>query len=402
MNKIVIVGAGQAAGWAVHTLRGQGFTGEIHVVSNEEQVFYERPPLSKKVLAKQIGIESLNLFSADQMDAFSIIWHKPDVAVDVDKTNKNVHLQSGKILAYDKLLLATGSRARMPVSTWLNIPHVYTLRDIQDCQQLAEKLQSAQRIAVIGGGWIGLEIAATARQQGKQVEIFEYGTRLCARSVSPEVSDFLKHLHEDAGTRIHLNATALHLIATAEQRVEVLNAPHIVQTFDCVVVGAGAEIAKELATQATLTVKDGIVVNTFGQTSDEHIYAAGDVAIHPQLGYCIQSWANAQNQAIAVAKSMLGEMTAYEDIPWLWSDQYDCNIQILGVYQPEKTQKIVIRQTTHHQVSFFYLDDQHRLLNMIAVNDAKVVKLAKRWMMSARELNFAELQDPEFNVMKLK
>ncbi|MNG46529.1 Rhodocoxin reductase [compost metagenome] len=402
MNRIVIVGAGQAAGWAVHTLRGQGFGGEIHVVSNEDQVFYERPPLSKQVLSQEAEIESLNLFSADQVNDFSVTWHKPDHAVKLDKADKTVHLESGTVLAYDKLLIATGSRARIPISAWSSMQNVYTLRDIKDCQKLAEKLKLAEHIAVIGGGWIGLEIAATACKQGKNVEIFEYGSRLCARSVSPEVSDFLKQLHEEAGTEIHLNATKLHLIETADQKVEVFDADIKLKLFDCVVVGAGAEIAKELASQAELDVKDGIVVNEFGQTSDVDIYAAGDVAIHPSLGYCIQSWANAQNQAIATAKSMLGEMTAYQDIPWLWSDQYQCNIQILGTYQPKKTHQVVIRKTLDMQITFFYLDEHHQLLNVIAVNDSKLVKLAKRWMASHRELDPAQLQDPEFNLMKLK
>ncbi|MCS3528004.1 NAD(P)/FAD-dependent oxidoreductase [Acinetobacter johnsonii] len=402
MNRIVIVGAGQAAGWAVHTLRGQGFDGEIHVVSNEEQVFYERPPLSKQVLSQEAEVESLNLFSDEQVNDFSVTWHKPDHAVKVDKVDKAVHLESGKILPYDKLLIATGSRARIPVSAWSSMRNVYTMRDIQDCQKLSEKFKSAEHIAVIGGGWIGLEIAATACKQGKQVEIFEYGSRLCTRSVSPEVSDFLKHLHESNGTAIHLNATKLHLIETANHNVEVFDTDNKLKQFDCVVVGAGAEIAKELAALAELDVKDGIVVNEYGQTSDADIYAAGDVAIHPSLGYCIQSWANAQNQAISAAKSMLGEMTAYQDVPWLWSDQYQSNIQILGTYQPEKTHQMVIRKTADTQISFFYLDANHQLLNMIAVNDSKLIKLAKRWMASQSELDPAQLQDPDFNLMKLK
>ena len=402
MDRIVIVGAGQASGWAVHTLRNQGYNGEIHVVSNEDAVFYERPPLSKQVLSQEASVESLNLFSQDQVNDFSVIWHKPDYAVEINKFNKTVHLESGKALSYDKLLIATGSRARIPVSAWSGMHNVYTMRDIQDCAKLAEKFKSAENIAVIGGGWIGLEIAATARQQGKSVEIFEYGSRLCARSVSPEVSDFLKEMHENEGTVIHLNATKLHLIEDSEQKIEVFDADIKLKKFDCVVVGAGAEIAKELASQADLVVKDGIAVNEFGQTSDPHIYAAGDCAIHPTLGFCIQSWANAQNQAISAAKSMLGEMTAYQDIPWLWSDQYQNNIQILGTYKPEETAHIIIRKTSDMQQSFFYLNEQKQLINMIAVNDSKNVKLAKRWITSEKVLNPDQLQDTDFNLMKLK
>ena len=202
-------------------------------------------------------------------------------------------------------------------------------RQVQDCEYLAESLEKANKVAVVGGGWIGLEIAATARKQGKQVHVFEYGDRLCARSVSPELSSVLKQIHEQQGTVIHLESKHVHLVEAYQQKVEVVNYPQASELFDCVVVGAGAEIAKELGSNAGLDVKDGIVVNCFGQTSDQDIYAAGDVAIHPGLGYCIQSWANAQNQAIAAAKSMLGIATEYNDIPWLWSDQYHFNICLL-------------------------------------------------------------------------
>ncbi|WP_368571121.1 NAD(P)/FAD-dependent oxidoreductase [Acinetobacter haemolyticus] len=402
MERIVIVGAGQAAGWAVSTLRQNGFLGEIHVVSNEEKVFYERPPLSKQVLSKEASYESLNLFSTEQMQEFNIQWHKPAVAAQVDRQQKQVVLESGQILPYDKLLIATGSRARVPVNTWQFIPNVVTLRNVQDCERLAEILQHAQKLAVVGGGWIGLEIAATARKQGKDVHIFEYGDRLCARSVSPDVSDFLKAIHEQQGTQIHLNSKNLHLIEAGQGKVEVVNHPNVSELFDCVEVGAGADIAKELGVNAGLDVKDGIVVNCFGQTSDQDIYAAGDVAIHPRLGYCIQSWANAQNQAIAAAKSMLGIETEYTDIPWLWSNQYHFNIQILGTYQPERTKQTVVRRSTDDQCSYLYLDDQNCLINMIAINDSKLVKLAKRWMQSNTVLDPKLLADPEFNVMKLK
>ncbi|MHA3890572.1 NAD(P)/FAD-dependent oxidoreductase [Acinetobacter sp. GXMZU3951] len=402
MERIVVVGAGQAAGWAVNTLRQSGFSGEIHVVSDENQIFYERPPLSKQVLSKEASYESLNLFTAEQIAEFNLELHKPDSAKRIDRNSKQVFLESGKILPYDKLLIATGSRARVPVATWINIPNVMTLRGVQDCQRLSDKIEQSHRIAIIGGGWIGLEIASTARKQGKTVHVYEYAERLSGRSVSPEVSDFLKQIHSEAGTEIHLKSQQLHLIEASNQTVEVLNYPEPSQVFDCVVVGAGAEIAKELGTDAGLEVRDGIVVNAYGQTSDQDIYAAGDVATHPVLGYCIQSWANAQNQAIAAAKSMLGMDTEYADIPWLWSDQYHCNIQILGTYQPKLQSSLVVRETSPTQKSYLYLDAENRLINMIAVNDSKLVKLAKRWIQNQTVLDPEQLKNPEFNVMKLK
>lgn len=402
MERIVVVGAGQAAGWAVSTLRQNGYAGEIHVVSNEHQVFYERPPLSKQVLSKDASYESLNLFSSEQIEGFSLNLHKPDLAQRIDRDAKQVFLESGKVLPYDKLLIATGSRARVPVETWKHIPNVMTLRGVQDCERLSARLEQAESIAIVGGGWIGLEIAATARKQGKTVHVYEYAERLCGRSVSPEVSDFLKQIHTDAGTVIYLNSTQLHLKEASNQTIEVVNHPQPAQVFDCVVVGAGAEIAKELGTEAGLEVRDGIVVNAYGQTSDQDIYAAGDVATHPVLGYCIQSWANAQNQAIAAARSMLGMDTEYMDIPWLWSDQYHFNIQILGTYQPEHQPMLVVRDSSPTQRSYLYLDQEQRLINMIAVNDSKLVKLAKRWIQNGTVLDPEQLKNPDFNVMKLK
>ncbi|HBO72472.1 MAG TPA: FAD-dependent oxidoreductase, partial [Acinetobacter sp.] len=134
MERIVIVGAGQAAGWAVSTLRQNGFLGEIHVVSNEDRVFYERPPLSKQVLSKEASYESLHLFSPEQVQEFDIQWHKPALATQVDRQHKQVVLNDGQVLPYDKLLIATGSRARVPVNTWQFIPNVVTLRNVQDCE----------------------------------------------------------------------------------------------------------------------------------------------------------------------------------------------------------------------------------------------------------------------------
>lgn len=402
MERVVVLGAGQAAGWAVSTLRQNGYIGEIHVVSNEDQIFYERPPLSKQVLSKEASYESLNLFSPEQIDDFAIEIHKPDMAQQIDRQAKQVRLQSGKVLPYDKLLIATGSRARVPVAVWKDVPNVVTLRDVQDCQRLSGLLEKAKTVAVVGGGWIGLEIAATARKQGKQVHIYEYADRLCGRSVSPEVSEFLKKIHEEQGIVIHLNSKNLQLLESIDGAVEIQDCPNISRIFECVVVGAGAEIAKELGVDAGLEVRDGIVVNSFGQTSDENIYAAGDVAIHPVLGYCIQSWANAQNQAISAAKSMLGNNTEYVDIPWLWSDQYHFNIQVLGTYQPQRKQTLIVREISSNQKSYLYLDEKNHLINVIAVNDSKLVKLAKRWIQKSTVLDCEQLGNPEFNIMKLK
>ena len=146
----------------------------------------------------------------------------------------------------------------------------------------------------------------------------------------------------------------------------------------------------------------GIIVNEFSETSDPAIYAAGDVAQHPQLGYCVQSWANAQNQAISAAKNMLGIEDVYEEIPWLWSDQYDCNIQILGYPTAIESSHFVLRDLGDRKKSFFYLDKENRLRYLVSINDAKTIKIAKRWMKAGMVLNPDDLSNPEFNLMSIK
>lgn len=401
ISRIVIIGAGQAGAWAAHTLRQSGFEGELALVSNEESVFYERPPLSKQVLAGQMEAAATQLFSAEAIEAMNIEWHKPDTAMAIDRTRKQVRLASGKVLSYDKLMLTTGSRARVPVKAWAEIEGVHTVRTLADARRLGDELQPGRRLAIIGGGWIGLEVAATARKQGLDVSVFELGERLCARSVGTDVSEFLYNLHRDQGVDVRLGCGAIDLAAAADGAVQLSLEGEQAGRFDAVVVGAGAEIASELGRDAGLDTTSGLVVDACGKTSDPDIYAAGDVAIHPELGYCIQSWANAQNQAISAARSLLGQETPYADVPWLWSDQYHCNIQILGV--PGAGNGTHVRRiSSDSQVTFFRLDAQNRLESMIAVNDAKLIKLGKRWIKANMQLPAEMLADPAQNLMALK
>jgi 3-phenylpropionate/trans-cinnamate dioxygenase ferredoxin reductase subunit len=401
MQHIVIIGAGQAAAWAAYTLRQEGFEGQISVVSNETRVFYERPPLSKQILAGEMESQQLDFFPAATVEQLHLSWFKPDQAIKIDRQQRQIQLQSGRLLGYDKLLIATGSRPKLPSPHWQSMANVMTLRTLEDAQQLAEKLTRMQHLVIVGGGWIGLEIAATARKKGIAVTIYELGSRLCARSVSVEVSDFLQRIHAQQGVQFKFNCGAVALEELANGQLSILQQPKTVLA-DAVVVGAGAEIAKELAVAAGLSTSDGIVVDAQGQTSDPDIYAAGDVAIHPQLGVCLQSWANAQNQAIVAAKAMLGQQADYADVPWLWSDQYHYNIQILGSYANHSTLDLVLRKCSDDQLSFLYLDQSSRLQYVVAVNDAKLIKMAKRWMKANMILDPDLLSDSQFNVMSIK
>lgn len=401
ISQIVIIGAGQAGAWAAYTLRQQGYQGRLSVISAEEQVFYERPPLSKQVLAGTMAPAALQLFSDEAITAMDIDWHKPVLATAINPQQRQVSLANGVTLAYDKLLIATGSRARVPVRDWLGLPHVFTLRTVEDAIRLRERLLPGKRLAILGGGWIGLEVAATARTNGVAVSLFEQASRLCARSVRPELSAFLMKLHQEQGVDVQLACGAIDLVVTDGGAVRLLREGQLLQEVDAVVVGAGAEIASELGRDAGLAVNNGLLVDEFGRTSHPDIYAAGDVAVHPTLGVCVQSWANAQNQAISAAKSMLGEPCEYREALWIWSDQYDCNIQILGS-PANHASRLVERYYGEHQRSFIYLDAEGRLESMVTVNDARLMKLGKRWLRGGTLLPAGQLADITVNLMTLK
>lgn len=402
MEKIVIIGGGQAAAWAVHTLRANSYEGGIAVVCDEENCFYERPPLSKEVLLGSMTHEALQIFQKEVVSSFRVEFYCPYSAELIDRHKQVVILNDGTELAYDKVLIATGSKARIPNPDWLLLKNIYSLRTIPDSLKLQALQGKVKTMAIIGGGWIGLEIAASMQKQGVQVTVLEMADRLCLRSVSPEVSEFLKQLHEEEGIRFKLNCGAIDLEQFNGDQVEVFLNAKTWEVFDTVLVGAGAHINKEIAEQAGLETNVGIVVNEYSQTSDPLIYAAGDVAVHPELGFCIQSWANAQNQGINAAKNMLGQEEVYDEIPWLWSDQFGCNIQILGFSNEIKKCTLVQRDIDSHKKCFFYLDQDNCLQYLVAVNDPKTIKIAKRWMQANLVLDPEQLRDSTFNLMSIK
>lgn len=404
MKNIIIIGGGQAAIWAAHTLRAEGYSEDITVISDEMHTFYERPPLSKQVLLGEMAHDALQLFPPETVDSLNLTVYKPHRATKIDPNDKTVQLDDGRILSFDKLLIATGSQARIPVDAWKNLPNLFSLRTIDDSLALQEALPKINNIAIVGGGWIGLEIASSLRKKGCRVTILELGERLCARSVSCEVSDFIESLHQEEGVELCFECGTLDITEADQQKLLISREGEAWREFDAVLVGAGAHINKELAVDAGLEVRDGIVVNHYCQTSHPDIFAAGDVAIHPELGFCIQSWANAQNQGVIAAKAMLTEenRSEYKETPWLWSDQYDCNIQILGTPVNLDQTTVVLRDSGPRQKSYFYLDGENKLQYLVSVNDARVVQIAKRWVKAGRALNPEEIGNPEFNVMSLR
>ncbi|AMZ76058.1 MULTISPECIES: NAD(P)/FAD-dependent oxidoreductase [Enterobacter] len=393
-SRIVIIGGGQAGGWAAKTLRDEGFEGEICVVAEEAWDFYERPPLSKASLLEPDAALP-RLFSEEAQQALDLTWYRPLRAEQIDRQTKTVCLSNGTHLSYNILLIATGGRARLPGEAWAAHPQVYTLRHWQDAQRLKGRLAQSKTLAIVGGGWIGLEIAASARKNGVAVTLFEQQPALCMRSVSGEVSQRLAAIHREQGVDIRTGCGALEL--EDDNGLPVIHCDGQRETFNAVVVGIGVDLNLELAHDAGLHTGRGIVVDAHGRTSDPFIFAAGDVAQHHHYGLCIQSWAFAQNQAVATAKAMLNpDAPGYDDAPWLWSDQYQHNIQILGI--PHPGSNTIAREDS----LFFSLDENGRLTQLVAFNDARTVKLAKRWMAAGRDLSDVPLADPTFSLMSLR
>lgn len=404
MNQIVVIGAGQAAIWAANTLRSEGYTGRITIVGDENHAFYERPPLSKQVLLGEATHESLQIFKDEVVAELNIDLLKPVKVTRIDRQNKTVYTNTDQAIAYDKLLIATGSKAKIPVEQWASYDNVVSLRNIEDSLHIGDKLNQVDKVGIIGGGWIGLEVAASLSKRNIDVTLYEMNDRLCARSVSQEVSEYLLKLHEQHGVHIRLSCKHLDLNQSDEDQSVTIHISNDDDTavYDLAFLGTGAHINKEVGEMSGLETSDGIVVDEYCQTSDPNIYAAGDVAIHPSLGFCIQSWSNAQHQGVIAAQAMLDQKIAYEETPWLWSDQYDKNIQILGSPVDIDRCQLVIRADDAGDDCFFYLDGEQKLRYLVAINNNKIVKIAKRWMKADLPLDAEVLADKSFNLMKIK
>jgi 3-phenylpropionate/trans-cinnamate dioxygenase ferredoxin reductase subunit len=324
----VIVGGGQAGGWAARTLRQEGFRGSLVLLSEEDHPPYERPPLSKQVLLGEAAPDSTRLFPENTYRELDIELRLGARACALAPQAHLVGLADGTQLRYDRLLLATGAAPRrLPGAN----PNVFYLRSIADAIALRTSLSAQSDVLVVGGGWIGLEVAAAARKLGAKVTVVEGAARLCARAAPKEVSEFLLDLHRAHGTEVRLDTT----VAAMEGRRVRLSSG---ETLDpsCVVAGIGVAPATTLAESAGLQLDNGIVVDSQLRTSIPDIFAAGDVANRalPHGGRRrLESWDNAQKQGIAAGKAMLDREVKHERFPWFWSDQLGANVQLLGEFK---------------------------------------------------------------------
>lgn len=397
---VVIVGAGQAGGWVARTLRDRAFQGKVTLLGAEALPPYERPSLSKHLLSGKESAPSFVL-NAAELDAGAVEFRGNRLVTRILPKSKCVECADGLQLTYDKLVLTMGGRARIPAIPGINLPGVYSLRTVQDSADISSHIAPNKKMLVIGGGWIGLEVAATAQTKGMQVTVVEMGERLCARSIPAEISNFLLQKHVSAGVSIRFNVSIDEIRKEGASLIAHIGDDRL--SADVIVVGVGLIPNAEIAVEAGLEVDNGIVVDERGRTSETHIYAAGDITNHPNnwagKHIRLESWANAQNQGIAVGRVLAGDEFHYDEIPWFWSDQYEVNLQVIGIPHPRATN--VLRGSVGDSAFTVFQFLEERLEAVIAINNSRDIKIAKSWMKAGKYPPRSALADVNLRLDRL-
>ncbi len=386
-KQIVIIGAGQAGAQAVASLRADGYDGAITLVGDEPFPPYQRPPLSKTYLMGTLERERLFL----KPDSFyrdagcNMIINVSATAI--DSAAKAVTLSDGRKLAYDKLLLATGSRVRQIKVPGADLPGVHYLRGIADVDALRADFHTGRKLVVVGAGYVGMEVAAVAAKHGLDVTVFEFMDRVMARAVSKPVSAFFDAEHRKAGVKIILN-TGVEAFE-GNGKVERVRAGGQSYPADIVLVGIGIVPNDELAKAAGLECNDGIVVDQYAVTSDPNIFAAGDCTRHigfDGLSVRLESVQNAIDQTKHAALAMLGTPKPYREVPWFWSDQYDLKLQAAGLARPTDTQ-VLRGDPAARKFAVFHLRDG-------VVAAAEAINAGQEYLMGRKLIAAGARPDP--------
>lgn len=397
-EQMIIIGAGMAGGWAAVTLRQSGYAGRILLLGEEAERPYDRPPLSKTVLTSADEPAPAYFHTAERYAELNIDFRGNARVEAIDRATARVRLASGESEAYDKLLLTTGARPRA-----LPIPggeHALLLRTWDDARAIRAALASARRVICIGAGVIGLEAASSAHQRGATVTVLEAAPGAMGRALSAEGARYMEGLHRTAGIALRFNqgVSAIERHAGA-YRVNLADGTAL--EADLVLAGIGVIRNTELASAAGLTVENGIVVNEHAQTSDPAIFAAGDVTAfpHPLFGRILrlETWRHAQNHAIAAAKTMCGDATPYDDMPWFWTDQLGVNLQVAGL--PADASQTILR--SGKDFAAVHLNADGIVIGVTAANNPREIRAGMGLIKARAKADPEKLADPAVGLQTL-
>jgi 3-phenylpropionate/trans-cinnamate dioxygenase ferredoxin reductase subunit len=399
---MVIVGASLAGGRAAEALRDEGFEGGVVLVGAEAELPYERPPLSKGYLQGKAERDAAYLHPADYYDDHDIELRTAIRATAVDPQDSVVILENGERLAYDRLLLATGSEPRALNVRGATLPGVHVLRTLADADRLRDALDTAHAVVVIGSGWIGSEVAASARTLGKDVTVIGREAAPLERVLGPEVGAIYRQLHIDHGVQLVAN-TEVESIRGDDTVEAVRTTDGRTVDADLVVVGVGATPRLELARGAALTIDGGVVTDSELRTSVVSIYAAGDIAAawHPffHARLRVEHWANAAHQGRLAARNMLGAGDSYDRIPYFFSDQFDLGMEYSG-YAPEWDQVVIRGDTAKREFVAFWLQDGRVVAGMNA-NVWDLAEPIQGLIRSRQSVDPKRLADPDIPIADL-
>lgn len=401
-NRIVIAGAGHAAGQLVSSLKQREFDGEIILIGDEPYLPYQRPPLSKKFLSGELSFERLYVKPANFFEDSNIELRLETSVSAIQCSEQCVQTTDGDDVSYDSLVLSLGARVRRLAINGSELSGIHYLRNIADVNGIRRDIGKKKNVVIVGAGYIGLEVAAVLRQLDLNVTVIEMADRVMSRVVSPEISDFyqLEHVNHGVNLRLSTGITAFHG-DTSVTAVETDDGELI--PADMVVVGVGIVPNDELADQAGLDVDNGIVVDEHCRTSDPRVYAVGDCTTHPNPIYGrrlrLESVHNALEQAKTAAANLCGVETKYSDVPWFWSDQYDLKLQIAGL--SAGFDEVVIRgEPATRSFACFYLKEK-RLIATDAVNSPKEFVQSKALIRAQIPVDPATLRNTDVELKKL-
>ena len=399
----IIIGASHAASQLCLSLRQEGWEGKIVVIGDESTLPYHRPPLSKDFLSGDKQAEDL-LIRKSAMYEKAGVEFKLGVRVDsINRAHRTLTLDNGEVLQYSKLALCTGSRVRTISLPGVELSGIHYLRDIRDVEQIKEDVAEGKNAVIVGGGYIGLETAASLKKQGMKVTVLEMAPRVLARVTAPELSEFYTRVHSEEGVTI---ATGIAVSGfEGDGKVQrVVCADGTGYDADLVVIGVGIVPNVELAQAAGLEVDNGIVVDEYARTQDADIVAAGDCTNHPNGLYNrrlrLESVPNAMEQAKSAAASLCGKQKLYQALPWFWSDQFDLKLQIAGLSRDYD--QVVIRGDRDQGRSFvaFYLNDR-KLIAADCVNRPQEFMASKRIIAEGIDVDPATLADESITAKEL-